>query len=177
MKKIIGVFILVFTAALFLTAFNPQETFAASTNETEATASVTVNQYIDVTLYNTTIEFGSLDPGATDTANSNNPLMVSVETTTNTQTNLTIKGTDFTDGGSNVIGIGNMTYYNESSVGDSISVQTTYPSPPPFENWINIPDPTTAQENRTIYFWINIPSSQPAASYSSTVTIKTGVFQ
>jgi len=161
---------LVFTVALFLTTFNLQETFAETTNETEATASVTVNQYIDVTLYNTTIDFGSLDPGSTDIPNSKNPLLVSIETTTNTQTNLTIKGTDFTDGGSNVIGIGNMTYYNESNVINSIPVQTDYPSPPPFENWINIPDPTTSQENRTIYFWINIPTSQPAASYTATIT-------
>jgi hypothetical protein len=171
---LIGLFLL---ASILVIAVKPASVFAVTVNETNATASVTVNSAVDVSLTNTTIDFGSLDPGATNTANTYNPLRVTVNTNTNTQTNLSMKGTgDFSDGGSNSFGLGNLTYNNISSQTGERSMTTAYSSPPEFGDWINIPEPTESAEIRDCWFWIDIPSGQSAASYTTKVSIKTGVF-
>lgn len=121
---------------------------------------------IDVTLSNFPIDFGNVSSGILNKA-SVNPLNVTIESTTNVNVNLTLKGTDFVSGGYS-FNVGNMTYSN-SSTGTKIALATSY-AIPIHTNWINLPNLST--QVRSIYFWLSIPPGQEPGNYASNVTIQ-----
>lgn len=141
--------------------------------EQATTASVTVNEYISVTLSNAPILFGSLNPGVVDqTANVGNgyPMTVQVDSVTNVVTNLSLRGTDFT--GAGTFGVGNLSFSNSSSAATATDMATTYAGPAIYSNFDAIPAPLGGPaQTRDVYFWIDVPSGQTAGAYASDVYI------
>ena len=131
-------------------------------------------EVIDITVHEVPILFGNADPGTVNqSAQSGNgyPMIVTIEPTTTVNTNLTVKGLDNFSSGSNYFNIGNLTYSNSSTTGNGIPMTSSYPEPP-FDNWLNIPEPSGTEINRSIYFWISVPTDQKPGTYTTTVYIK-----
>lgn len=168
---------LLLTVIFVVITCQPISVYAATTNQTNATASVTVNSAIDVTLWNTSLSFGNLDPGASITENTNNDLRIEINKNTNTKSNISQKGSsNFSDGGSNSFTIGNLSYRNDTSTGRR-NFTGAYTTPCcEFDDWKNVGIPTTAAVNRSTYYFIVVPKGQAAASYTANVEIKTGQF-
>ncbi|GBE56466.1 hypothetical protein BMS3Bbin16_00672 [archaeon BMS3Bbin16] len=131
-------------------------------------------EIIDITLSSAPIDFGSLNPGVSlqsALAGSGYPLVVTIESITNVDTNLTLMGTNFTSA-SFEFEAGNLSYSN-ATTDVKTEMALNYTALPPYSNWINIPGPKGGPAlNRSIYFWITIPPGQEAGIYSSTVTVK-----
>jgi hypothetical protein len=141
----------------------------------ENTTNLTVGGVIiDVTLHSVPIDFGNLDPGVSYSpalGGAGYPMVVTIESTTNVDTNLTLKGTDFTAGAFS-FSIGNLSYSN-ATAGAKTNMASGYPASPPYADWINIPAPGGGPAvNRSVYFWVSIPIGQTAGTYNSTVTVK-----
>ncbi|GBE17600.1 hypothetical protein BMS3Abin16_00184 [archaeon BMS3Abin16] len=142
-----------------------------SVDDTQATtASVTVNEYISVTLAGVPIAFGSLNPGVTDSAATSNPTTITVDSVTNVATNISLNGSIFT--GPTTFGVGNLSFANDTT-STQTDMTTVFSSGLPYSNWVNIPAPGGgASETRNAYFWIDIPSGQTAGGYSSDVFVR-----
>ena len=114
-----------------------------------------------VSLSTNAIDFGSVAPG-TDTGNTNQ--QVTVTNSGNTPaTNVTIKGNDWSDGGTNTMPVGQtewstsaFTYGSGTALTTSDAVVTT--------NLAN-------GNSITIYFGVGVPSGQAAGTYNQTITI------
>jgi len=158
---------------------------AISVNETQnVTASVTVNEYISVTLSNVPIEFGSVNPGSTQQADDGAandwngdslingfPLQITVDSITNVNTNISLNGSDFT--GPATFGVGNLSFANDTTSYTTAMQKTFSSGNPPYADWVNIPAPGGgAAQTRNAYFWITIPPGQTAGSYQSSVYVK-----
>ncbi len=131
-------------------------------------------EVIDITIHDVPIQFGNADPGTVNkSAQSGNgyPMIVTIEPTTTVNTNLTLKGLSNFSSGSYYFNIGNLTYSNSSTTGNGIPMTSSYPEPP-FDNWLNIPEPSGTEINRSIYFWISVPTNQKPGTYTTTVYIK-----
>jgi len=143
-----------------------------SVDDTQATtATVTVNEYISVTLANVPIAFGNLNPGVTDSAATANPTTITVDSITNVNTNISLNGSDFT--GPGTIGVGNLSYSNGSVAATATDMVTAFSSGPPYSDWVDIPAPGGGSaETRNAYFWIDIPSGQTSGGYTSDVFVR-----
>ncbi|MEE8402347.1 MAG: hypothetical protein V3R93_01195 [Candidatus Hydrothermarchaeaceae archaeon] len=161
------------TGSYNVTAVWANDTYGNANATTYTDVSFTVVEVIDVTLYAVPIQFLSADPGGGSVyaqVDNGYPMNVTIESTTNVPTNLTLKGdVKFTTGAYN-FSIGNLTYTNESS-GTYTDMTASYPSTPPYADWLDIPAPAT-DTNRSVYFAISIPAGQEAGDYSATVTVK-----
>lgn len=131
-----------------------------------------VGEFISITLSASTIDFGNLNPGAVESQSTSGgfPLNVTVDAITNVNINLSLNGTNFTYAANSFL-VDNMTYDNNSDHAGYTNTTLAYPNPPPYPDWINI-DEALNPQNRSIYFWINTPSTKEAGIYNSTVSIK-----
>ncbi len=125
-------------------------------------SSVTVGKFISITLLGYPVNFGNLDPGATDSAASANPYTIRVNPETNVNVDLYQKGDDYTYG-SYTLGIGNMTWNKVNNVAASLAITKTYSS---------VETNVTPNTNVTIYYWIGTPSAQRAGNYNTTIYVK-----
>ncbi len=141
-----------------------------SINTTDVSATVTVNVIVDVTLANTTLTFTGLTDGSTDNLPTEYPINVTVETTTNTPTNLSIKSSTSTFSGPGTLGIGNLTYTNEST-GTDQAMSATY-GDGSFADWQTIIDPVGSSELRQIYTELDIPAGLASGTYTATITVR-----
>ncbi len=148
--------------------------------EVPTTASVTVNEFVDVTitdLGSTGITFGSFDPGTTDNVASPNPAVdITVESPTNIDINVYLKGTDWTGPAALTLAATNVRYDDDADlVGDSGNaligtLTTAYPTSP---GWLTVTAPSGGVAVTTsVYHWLDIPAYQYAGAYTSTFTYK-----
>jgi hypothetical protein len=100
-------------------------------------------------------------------------MLINITENTNTNTNISMRSEDNFYSGVNWFGITNLTYSNVSSGGLNKSMTLVYNETDPFADWINIPFPgkgnTTTKE---AYFWIRIPASQAAGTYTTNITVR-----
>ena len=144
--------------------------FAAPVGNTDVGASVTVNGYKDVTVTPcaSPLSFGSLNPGTND-----NPVIPGcvngdVRVTNNPASNgavaVTIKGTDFTGVPSGTIVIGQVGWDKDNTPLTTTAMTTIAAS---------VESALASGISADMYFFLDVPSAQIAAAYSSTFTVGT----
>lgn len=140
--------------------------FAAESN---VPASVTVNSYASVTITPCagTLSFGSGNPGDNDLAvtcqGAGAPAAnVSNDVVSNTNINVETKGTDFTYL-TNTIAV-NKLEFDESNAKPSATILSAAYQPST--------SGVTPGTSAGIWYWIDIPSTQAAGTYSGTISVK-----
>ena len=144
--------------------------FVMSSNVVGDNVNVTANVagYITVTFNYDAVSFGSVSAGSTGNAapgNSNGAYNVTVDA--NDEYKVEAYGTDFSDG-THTFSISNLKMdtdsdYTNLALANAVALST---SSQIIET--NIPYTVTTHYHG---FWLDVPSGQPAGSYSSTVTI------
>lgn len=129
-------------------------------------ASVEVTGYSSVTITANPITFGSVTPGAIQSAAANNPA-VNVEAASENNQDITVQlsGTDFSDGGSNSFAIANA-FWCDSAGGTKDAMEKTGVG-------TDVVATLSAGESVDVYHWLTVPNETPAASYTSTFTYAT----
>lgn len=167
---------------LLMLGLNMSLISAPTFEESSAPASVTVNEFVDITLTDAGaagFAFGSLDPGIlnkNETAQSdgaNSPAAtVTREITSNVNVLVRLQGADFTSGG-NTLAVTNVSYDDDGAVDQGIDsgiyAQTNLTITYPVGAWATL---TSGSPNVNVWFWLDVPSGQAAGSYSSTFSFK-----
>jgi len=118
-------------------------------------------KYISITLFGYPVNFGNFDPGTSENpAPNNGNYKIRVDPETNVNVNVYQKGNDYVSG-SNVLGIGNMTWYNSSVSSSSIPVT---------KNYSIVATNVASGTNISMYYWIDIPQVK-AGDYNTTIFI------
>lgn len=136
-------------------------------------ASATVSTYVDTSISPSSLTFGTLDPGATDSAATNNPLALTNTINSNTAIDTYLKSTNLVSGANTII-VGNLSVSKTgSAVGATNLVSTGWladagPNQGYYEN-------TARNTSVDLYFWLDIPAGQTAGLYGGNVTIKSVV--
>jgi len=159
--------------------------FGATSEEASASASVTVNTFVDITLTDTAgggFIFGSLDPGTTNNkeaaqtdgnTSTTGAATITRETTSNVDVLIRLKGDDFTVG-SDTLAVTNVDYDDDGGVDQGVdsgtytqeTLSTTYPSGAGTNDpWATL---TSGSPTVKVWFWLDVPTAQAAGSYSST---------
>ena len=143
--------------------------------EQTKTASVTVNSYISFTVTDNGaagVNFGSLDPGATDQPESaqsaiEGALQLTVGSETNQDVTISLKGTDFSDG-INTMLVSNVKYDDDNSPneGGSDTGKTEGAMSTTYASWYGVN--AGSGDTTECYHWISIPSAQDPGTYTST---------
>ena len=132
------------------------------------TASVTVNEYVSVTLTDNGdagLAFGSLDPGVVKQAEAAAPsITITTASENNKDVDVFLKGTNFSDGGTNSFAISNAYYLDADTSGSALEMPENYAG----SAWRTL----GAGATLNIYHWLSVPAEQAAASYTSTFTYK-----
>lgn len=178
MKYIIGIFAAGILFLLIGTAMAAD--FAVDTT----TASVNVNQFVSITLTDPNsdgVNFGSTNPGINDIrdtgqTNATAAIRVTNDAVSNVDINVNVKGIDFVGTPSGTILVGSVTYDDDngpSEVGETSPkaetvLATTYPGTDYYTS-------ISPGSNADFWFFLDVPSSQAAASYTSTFTFKGNV--
>jgi len=146
-------------------------------------ASVTVNEFVSITLTDagaTGVIFGSSDPGvdnnpdaAQDTAQVTPAISVKNDAISNVNVNVDVKGTVFTGDPSGSMVVGQATYDDDGTADQDGSetgeVETTLTTTYPGSSYY----PAVAPDSSVgFWFFLDIPSGQTAATYSSTFTFQ-----
>jgi hypothetical protein len=165
--------------------YNVAETITIVATSTPNYMSATSNSVVvspatvvDITLSNVPISWGTLDPASENNlaqVNQGNPATVTVESTTNVNVDIYIKGTNWSDGSGHTIGVENCKYDDDNTLGETPAIGQP-------ENTLKLSYPGTANSgyfenvtpgsSKTIYFWISIPLGQWAGTYTNNVYIK-----
>jgi hypothetical protein len=113
------------------------------------------------------VKFGNLDPGMEDQPADQTDVLGAVTLTVGSETNvdvaIQVRGADFTSPGV-TIPIGNVKYDDVNNPGSAVMLMENYVV------WYTVPAAT--DDVREVWYWINIPSEQPAGSYTSTFYYK-----
>jgi len=144
--------------------------FAADSEQEQTTSSLTVATVVDITLSNVPIAWGTLSPNTENNlANAGNPATVTVESTTNVNVDIYVKGTDWSDG-SHTITVDKCHYDNDNVAGGAnwTALTTSYATGPN-QGFFEGVSPGTAKNT---YWFIDIPAGQWAGSYSNTIYFK-----
>ncbi|MDY6916370.1 MAG: hypothetical protein SVP26_00230 [Chloroflexota bacterium] len=141
----------------------------ADLGEQPLTATVTVTSYTSVTFADNDaagLSWGSLTPGAEKQAEAASPsITITAAAENNNDVGVYLKGTDFSDGGTNSFGIANAFYSDTDNSGAASSMPSDYAG----SAWKTL----AAGQSVNIYHWLTIPDTQAAATYTSTFTYKT----
>jgi len=114
-----------------------------------------------VSLSTNTISFGSVNPG-TNTGSTNQNVTIT-NSGSGTATNVTIRGTDWSDGGGNTFAVGNTEWSTSAfTYGSGTDLTTTDAA---------ITTNLGAGNSITTYFGVGVPQYQAASSYTQTITI------
>jgi len=134
---------------------------------------------VDITLSGVPVAWGTIDPGtennpATDNAHGF-PMKIKVESTTNVNVDIYLKGTNWSDGAGHTMGVENSKFDDDNALGEGS--ETGRP-----ENILKLNYPSTANSGyfedvapgseKYIYFWISIPVGQWAGTYTNTIFVK-----
>ncbi len=143
--------------------------FAVS-NATQTTASVTVNEFISLTLQEGfPIQFGSLDPGVTNSSATTNPSNLTIGEETNVEFNITLNATSNFESQSTgqSFGVGNMSFASTNAT------QTDFVLNNELKAYYWQSCPCGNQVNKSIWLYLDIPAGQRAANdYQANLTIK-----
>ncbi len=148
----------------------------ATYQEALASATVTVNTFVDITLTQcpgtgTIFNYGNQDPGATNVPiacqdGTDGALRLTVEDTTNTPVTVDIKGTNYI-GTSESIPVGNTDYDEDNTMGTPVALTDAY-----VNVWASMGG-TDSTASDDLWFWLDIPSAfLTAGDYTSTYTLK-----
>ena len=152
--------VLMLVAAMAVPAMAAEETLPAS---------VTVTEYVSVTVTDngtSGLAFGSLNPGAVKQPEAEAPAVtITTAAENNKDVDVFLKGTNFSDGGSNSFAISNAFYHDSDASGSATAMSATYDG----SAWKTL----GAGATLNIYHWLSVPDTQAAATYSSTFTYKT----
>ncbi len=157
MKKIVISILL----ALMLVATMAIPVMAETSN---LDATVTVTEYASVTITDNGaagLLFGSLTPGTVKQPEAASPSVnVTAASENNIDVDIRVSGTDFSDGGTEEILIGNafLNATNDSGSATAMSTSGT------------VVATLSAEDSVDIYHWLSIPAEQAAATYTSTFT-------
>lgn len=146
--------------------------FAATSENNELAASLTVNAFVDTSIVNSTLTFGSLDPGTTFSASTTNPVNLTNTANSNTAIDVYLNNTAGMKSGGNTIGFGNLSVMTfDSATSANVKNFTGIP-------YINGTSANNGfQENLAVgstvslYFWHGVPAGQIAGAYTDTVRI------
>ena len=155
--------------------------YGATSDETGAGASVTVNTFIDITLIDAGdagFAFGAKDPSTTNNKEAAQTdgvasifpaANITREATSNVDVKIRLKGLDFT--GAGTIAVTNVAYDDDGEVDGSLVglPQASLTNDYPVSAYATL---TIASPNLGIWFWLDIPASQPAGAYTSTFSFK-----
>lgn len=140
-------------------------------DEETASASVTVNEYVSITLTDLNasgIDFSSLDPGTTNNPADQNAtdgtVRITNDSVSNVDVNIYVKGDDFVSGSNTIAVDGNVTYNKTSSQTGELTLANTYGTA--------LEIGVAPNSSIDVWFWLDIPSSQTAGSYTSTFSFK-----
>jgi len=173
----IGLVIIIALAAMlvFKTSTMPAG-YAATSNVSATTASVTVNGVVEVVLLNAPVTFGSTDPNTFGTAATNNPMYVNY--TQNTNVNIET----YLNSSANFIGSGN--YFNASNMSYNVTNSSTgyanttcwgarcrYTTTPRFV--FNETAPLGTAKNASVYHYVDVPIGQVPATYQVSIRVCT----
>ena len=171
----IGFVIIVMLAGMLaLKTVTMPSAFAATAENESTSASVTVNGFVSVTLFNGSVTFPNVDPGVNQTAANNNPMHIQVDPTTNVDVNVYLNGSQFIDGSSNTFEVGNMslnisvtgTGTGNTSYTDSRGVYQTVPF------WLfDETSPAGTGKNESLYHYISVPAAQTPNAYTAQIRI------
>jgi hypothetical protein len=147
----------------------------AATQE-DIPASVTVSEYISITISDTEpegINFGTLNPGTTDNIEENSgeftpSLSITVEPDSNANVNLLISGTDFDDDGGHTFAITNAKY-STTHAGTPIPMSDTDTLIVDAENLA----PNTTVE---LWHWLDVPGGITSGDYGSMFSYSAEVY-
>jgi hypothetical protein len=140
---------------------------------------VTETVIVDITLSNVPVNFGTVNPGTSNVPAADNahgfPMTIKVESDTNVNVDIYLKGTNWSDGAGHSIGVENCKYDDDNTLGQA-------PENGQPENTLKLIYPGTANSgyfdnvtpgsSKNVYFWISIPSGQWAGTYTDNVYVK-----
>lgn len=143
------------------------------TSDAGVSSNDTANRQVEITgpvinmvMQWATTDFGTLDPKSTDnpaTNNSDKLYNVTVTEDTTETVDLWINGTDLNqEGGSSVIGVTNISYHTQNSVGASSALSTEFSS---------LKTSVGPSTNVTTYYWLDVPGGIPADNYTGTIEV------
>jgi len=155
---------------------------AAAADTQTASATVTVNEFVSITLIDAGdagVIFGSKDPNtnnnpdvAQDTAQVTPAISVKNEAVSNVDVNVDVKGTAFGGSPSGSMAVGQATYDDDGTLGEGTEVDQSdavllidYPGTPYYS--AIAPDSSVG-----FWFFLDIPTGQTAATYTSTFTFQ-----
>jgi len=135
--------------------------------ETSTGAVLTVNEFIDITLGGTIpINFGSDNPGTNDNP-AGGAVTVTIEATTNVDTDTFLKGDDWVTPAA--LAISNVKFDGDGAINaNETNMATTYPAANNglFEN--EVCPCGGAAKVKSVFFYLSIPAGQQAGTYTST---------
>jgi len=140
--------------------------------------SITINYeegpvIVDITLSSVPVNYGTVNPDAENNPATDNahgfPMTIKVESTTNVNVDIYVKGTDWSDG-SHTITVDKCHYDNDNVAGGAnwTALTTSYATGPN-QGFFEGVSPGTA---KNIYWFIDIPAGQWAGSYSNAIYFK-----
>lgn len=148
----------------------------AAAVEDSVDADVVVTEYVSFSVTdsgNDGVQFGSLNPGTTDSPdlaqNGTGAVTLTVGNETNVAVGIYLKGDDFLAGAYS-LAVSNVKYDDDATVGGTDTglaegtMPTTYGSA-----WTTVP---AGGGTIQVYHWISVPSNQEAGSYHSTFYYK-----
>jgi len=175
MKKFLGAFsVMGAIVGMFLVLASMPAVIGAAEEETSTTSTVTVNEFVDITLGGVLpIAFSSVDPGSSDNA-AGGAVTVTIESTTNIITDTYLKGDDWTTPAA--LAISNVEYDSDADISGAVAMANAYPGTPLFDA-VACPCGASAAVN-SAYFWLSVPAGQQAGTYTGTTiyfkTVKDG---
>ena len=166
-------FLVLGSIALFLfgayALFSPA-LFAPTFENSALSASLTVNTYVDTTINQTTLSFGSLDPVTSNNAATENPVGLTNTANSNTAVDIYLNNSNMTSGGNFI------PYYNLSlavtnnAAGSTNFNYTTYLNKSDAADngfYENLATSSTA----SFFFWHDVPAGQAAGAYTAVVLV------
>ena len=171
----IGLVIILALAVMFLAKTATLPSAYAATNENESTtATVTVNGFVSITLFNVSISFPNMDPGQNATGATNNAQTIQVDPSTNVDVMIYVNGSAFSGSGYS-FGVGNMSLNISNTTGTvktNASCHTSRCRYQPAPIWLyNETASPGVGRNDSVAHFIDIPTGQQPTSYTAGVRI------
>jgi len=177
----LGFLLIVLVAmGLFFGLAKMPSAYAATNANVTTYASVLVNGFVSVTLFQVPILFPAMDPGANNTpANASNgwPMIFQVDGTTNTACQIYLNATNFNiSAGGYFFGVTNLSFNVTKSATATANASCATPTYPCRYDLIpsfllNETARLGASANSSVYNWISIPSAQVPGVYTNNVRV------
>lgn len=147
---------------------------------TTGTASVGVNEVISFTLTDlggsSGIEFGNFNPGTDDNNATPNPALdLTVESSTNVDVTISLKGIDWSGPGSMTLASTTVKFDDDVTLSEGGSETAEFEGvlTTSYQIWYTVPALLGNPANTTsVFHWVSIPANQEAGDYTSTFTYK-----